>query len=231
MSAPHRLLIALGVLLLTGIAAHGEPLFTLTDDGTAFLYRARPGDLPVVVAEMFGLAPRDVPALLAANNIPDATRVGPGFVYRIPNAAARALAERITVLEQDNARLGRELGEATDRGRAAARNAEEAQAAATLAEARASRGARLQALWPVAEVALVLLALAAGAAGAIAATNVRRQRRAERYARSLALELEEKRRIGLAERQESGRRILDLETKVRDLEARLGPRLLVGGRS
>ena len=46
----------------------------------------------------------------------------------------------------------------------------------------------------------------------------------------LAHELEEKRRTGLAERQESARHILDLEGRLRALEAKVKPRLLVGGR-
>ena len=33
----------------------------------------------------------------------------------------------------------------------------------------------------------------------------------------------------LAERQESSRRILDLESRVRTLEAQIGPRVLIGG--
>src|SRR5882724_453075 len=65
-------------------AALAEPALTLTDDGTAFIYKARPGDQPGNVAAMFGVAPRDMPAFFAANGITDATRVGVGHVYRIP---------------------------------------------------------------------------------------------------------------------------------------------------
>src|SRR3989442_9715594 len=98
------------LLLAVGPAA-ADPLFTLSEDGKTFLYRARPGDHPGVVAEMFGIAPRDVPAFLAANGISDATKVAAGFVYRIPNAPARALAERTATLEAENARLKRAAGE------------------------------------------------------------------------------------------------------------------------
>ena len=77
----------------------------------------------------------------------------------------------------------------------------------------------------------MLLVLGLGTAVATAVAALRRQRQAERFARTLAQDLEEKRRIGLAERQESGRRILELETKLKDLETKLGPRVVVSGRS
>ena len=60
---------------------------------------------------------------------------------------------------------------------------------------------------------------------------LRRRAEAERYTRSLANELEEKRKAALAERQESARHILDLEQRIRTLEAKLGPRAVLGGRS
>src|SRR5439155_21265473 len=95
-------LLAAILLFAVGPAA-AEPLFTLSEDGKTFLYRARPGDHPGGVAEMFGISQRDVPAFLAANGISDATRVGAGFVYRIPNAAARALVVRTATLGAENA--------------------------------------------------------------------------------------------------------------------------------
>jgi hypothetical protein len=229
----HRKLVlvaALAPLLSTGLSG-AEPLFTLTDGGTTFLYRSRPGDLPARVAEMFGVAPSDLPALLRANGITDATRVGPEFVYRIPNQAARNLAERTARLEADGARLERELAEAQERSRTSLREAEEARAAAARAEARAARAARLETLWPVAQGVALVLMLLAGAAAAVALAASRRQRQAERYAHSLSAELEEKRKAGLLERQESARRILEFETRTRQLEAQLGPRAIVGGRS
>ena len=107
-SRPKRVsFFAAATLLLAVGSAAAEPLFTLSEDGKTFLYRARPGDHPGVVAEMFGIPSRDVPAFLAANGISDATKVGAGFVYRIPNAAARALAERTATLEAENASLKR----------------------------------------------------------------------------------------------------------------------------
>jgi len=73
--------------------------------------------------------------------------------------------------------------------------------------------------------------LGLGTVVAVAVAALRRQRQAERFARTLAQELEEKRRTGLAERQESGRRILELEGKLKELETKLGLRVVVGGRS
>ena len=185
----HFRFFAAAFLLAVGSAA-AEPLFTLSEDGKTFLYRARPGDHPGVVAEMFGIPTRDVPAFLAANGISDATKVAAGFVYRIPNAAARALAE-----------------------------------------SRATGLARLERLWPWAKAALTLLLAAAAAAFYTAVAALRRRTEAERYARNLANELEEKRKAALTERQESARHILDLEQRIRTLETKLGPRAVMGGRS
>src|SRR6185436_21114738 len=85
------LLFALFAILALGTAMAAEPPVRLSDDGTAFLYRSQPGDLPGAVAERFGV--RDLPAFLAANGISDATRVGSDHVYRIENPLAeRALA-------------------------------------------------------------------------------------------------------------------------------------------
>src|SRR5256712_13280979 len=98
------------VFFLTVGSAAAEPLFTLSEDGKTFLYRARPGDHPGVVAEMFGIPSRDIPAFLAANGISDATKVSAGFVYRIPHAAARALAERTAALHGENTRFQRPAG-------------------------------------------------------------------------------------------------------------------------
>jgi hypothetical protein len=219
-----------GLLLAThGVAA--ERLFTLGDDGQTFLYRARPGENPTVVAEMFGLPPQELDAFLAANGIDDPTRVAAGFVYRIPNAAARALAQRTTALEAENSHLTKQVAESAEESQALARATEEARAAAAQAEARSARLRRLATLWPVAQMVIVLLVIATGAACAVAGAALRRQRQAERYARALARELEAKRTAGMAERQETARHILDLETRIRTLEAQLGPRVVISGRS
>ena len=219
------------VFFLTVGSAAAEPLFTLSEDGKTFLYRARPGDHPGIVAEMFGIPTRDVPAFLAANGISDATKVAAGFVYRIPNAAARALAERAAALEADNARLKRAAGDEKAASERLAHAAEDARAEKALAESRATRLAGLERLWPWAKAALTLLLAAAAGAFYTAVAALRRRTEAEGYARSLANDLEEKRKTTLAERQESARHILDLEQRIRTLEAKLGPRAVMGGRS
>ena len=210
------------------VAHAAAPLFTLSEDGQTFLYRAGPGDHPGVVAEMFGIAPRDVPGFLAANGITDARKVGTGFVYRIPNVAARALAERTAVLEAENARLTRAAGDEQAKAERLAREAEDARAEKTLAESRVTRLERLERLWPWVKATLGLLIAAAAGALYTGVAALRRQTAAERYARSLAVELEEKRKAALAERQESARHVLDLEQRIRTLEAALGPRAIRG---
>jgi len=217
-------------LIAAAIPALAEPLFTLSEDGRTFLYRARPGDLPSVVAEMFGIPPRDVPAFLAANGITDPTRVGAGFTYRIPNAAARDLGERADALARDKSSLEHSIAEDREHVRALERSNEESRSAAGQAEARAARLARLDRLWPWAKLVVVVLVLVAAGAFYSAVAAIRRQGQADRYARTLAQDLEDKRRTALTERQESAKRILDLETRVRSLEAQLGPRVVVGGR-
>lgn len=233
LASSHRRILtavlALG-LVLTARSGAAERLFTLSDDGGTFLYRARPGDHPTGVAEMFGIAERDIPAFLAANKIDDPTRVGTGFLYRVPNVAVQQLTERAATLDSENKRLRGALTEAKDRAHALEGDAREARATSESAEARLARLSRLEATWPWARALLVLLVLATAGAGAVAVAAMRRQRQADRYARGLATELEEKRRTALADRQESAKRVLDLETRVRALEAQLGPRVVISGR-
>ncbi|TMA39664.1 MAG: hypothetical protein E6J75_08865 [Deltaproteobacteria bacterium] len=225
-------IVAAATLALIARATGSEgPLFTAEDGGRTFVYHSRPGDRPSGVATMFGIPPNDLPAFLAANGISDPTRVASGFVYHIPNAAARELSDRVGALERDNARLTRALSEAAERSEALTKETRQARESAAAAEARATRLANAERWWLTAQVLIVLLVLALGATVALAVAAVRRQRQAERFARTLAHELEEKRKVALAERQESGRRILELETKQKELESKLGPRVVVSGRS
>ncbi len=225
-----RIVLIAAVLAATVLPARAEPLFTLGDEGRTFLYRARPGDHPALVAEMFGIPARDLPALLAANGISDPTKVGAGFTYRIPNAAAQALADRAAAVDKENAGLRRSFGEERQKSDTATRAADDARAAAVQAERRAAQLERLERLWPWTRLGLVLLVLAVAGAAAVALAAVRRQAQAERWAHALDHDLEEKRKAALVERQESGKRILDLEGRVRTLEAQLGPRVVIGGR-
>ena len=222
---------AASVLFLAGASAAEAPLFTTEDGGRTFVYHSRPGDRPSSVAAMFGISPNDLPGFLAANGISDPTRVSSNFVYRVPNGAARELSDRVTALERDNARLTRALGEAAERGDTLTKEAHRASETAAAAEARAAQLANAERWWLTAQILIVLLVLALAGTGAVTVAALRRQRQAERFARTLAHEAEEKRRTTLAERQESGRRILELEGKVKELESKLGPRVVVGGRS
>ena len=222
---------AASVLFLAGARAAEAPLFTTEDGGQTFVYHSRPGDRPSGVAAMFGISPNDLPGFLAANGISDPTRVSSNFVYRVPNGAARELSDRVTALERDNARLTRALGEAAERGDTLTKEAQRASETAAAAEARAAQLANAERWWLTAQILIVLLVLALAGTGAVTVAALRRQRQAERFARTLAHEAEEKRRTTLAERQESGRRILELEGKVKELESKLGPRVVVGGRS
>jgi hypothetical protein len=217
-------------VLLAGVGDRpsvAAPLFTLAEDGKTFLYRARPGDHPGVVAEMFGIPSRDIDAFLKANHITDATRIDAGFEYRIPNP----VAARSDQLETENARLTRAASEAQERARTLEREASEARATAAAAEQQVARLPGLETRWSVAKVLLVLLILALAGAGFLATAAVRRQTQADRYASSLALQVEEKQRRAVAERQEAAKRIIDLETRIRTLEAQLGPRVVIGGRN
>ena len=197
---------AASVLFLAGARAAEAPLFTTEDGGRTFVYHSRPGDRPSGVAAMFGISPNDLPGFLAANGISDPTRVSSNFVYRIPNGAARELSDRVTALERDNARLTRALGEAADRGDTLTKEAHRASETAAAAEARAAQLANAERWWLTAQILIVLLVLALAGTGAVTVAALRRQRQAERFARTLAHEAEEKRRTTLAERQESGRR-------------------------
>ena len=200
-----------------GAALAAEPPFTLTEDGSAFLYRARPGDNPGTVAAMFGIRPEDVPAFLAANGIGDATRIQTGQLFRIPNP----LATRAERAENKAQALAREVGELRARNASADHDLSEARQHATAASDRADQLARFAWLYRVAVGIGALLAVGLGLSVAIASNAVRMRQRGEHYARTLADELEEKRRRGLAERQESAKHILDLEAHVQQLTAKV----------
>ena len=132
-------------------------------------------------------------------------------------------------LRAENGRLARAAAEVEARARTLEMELRETRAAAAAVEASAGHLGSLEERWLIARAALVLLALALAAALAVAAAALRQYRRAERYARSLARELDGKRQAALAERQESARRILDLEARPSTLER--GPRVVIGGRS
>ncbi len=214
MSNLLRILVSSLLLLGAAPTLAAEPAFTLADDGSAFIYKARPGDQPGTVAEMFGIAQRDIPAFLGANGISDPTRVGVGHVYRIPNPAALRAAEaeaKAQTLQRDAAAL-------QARADQLARDLDTARTAAAESERRAASLARYERLWPLVTIVGMLLVLAAGALGWLAFTALQKTGVVEGRARALAAEVDERRRAGLAERQQSAKRILDLEARIHDLE-------------
>jgi hypothetical protein len=225
-----RALIVLAILSASD-AAWAERLFRLDEGGQTFVYKARPGDHPTGVAAMFGLAEDDVAAFLAANGISDATRVPPGFEYKVPNRAVQDLGRRVTRLEAKLKRTARDLAREKQRNSELLGAAEATRDSVAAAESRAQDLARVGTLWPWAKAALILLVLSTAGAFVLMQNAIKRQTQAERFARNLARELDEKRQSAMSERQESARRIVDLEQRLRALEAQLGPRVVISGRT
>jgi hypothetical protein len=230
MSQLVRALVVLAIVSASD-AAWAERLFRLDEGGQTFVYRARPGDHPGAVAEMFGLTKHDMAAFLAANGISDATRVPPGFEYKVPNRAVQDLGRRATRLETKLKRVARDLAREKERNRELVRTADATRDSVAAAETRAQDLARIGTLWPWAKAAMVLLVLALAGAFVLTQNALKRQTQAERFARNLARELDEKRQAAMTERQESARRIVDLEQRLRTLEAQLGPRVVISGRT
>lgn len=207
-------------------AAHAAPLIELTDGGRTFVYTARPGDSPGAVAAAFGLPSEALPAFLVANGITDDTAVPRGFRYRIPNpivAETDALVTQQALLQQD-----------ADAARA--RVAELERALAGLREnvdftvAQRRRLETLEMRWSVATWVVTLLIVGVLIAIAFTVAAMRKERQAERWARALANEAEEKRRTGLVERQQTARRVVELEARVRELEQQVHARVRAIGR-
>lgn len=225
---PHRNRKIPSLLLLliaaTVAPAVGAPPFELTDGGQAFVYRAQPGESPSAVAKSFGVPDDRVGAFLTANGIRDATRVPLGFEYRVPNP----LAPRIAALASQVDELQRTVADRTARAAELERQVKQLEAQAGVTAAKEARLATLERRWPIVLTALIVALL--GLAGALwtARLAVARLELVEKRASALAHELEDRRRTVLAERQEAGHRILELENRVRQLECQ--PRL-VGGRA
>jgi hypothetical protein len=201
-------------------ARAGEPIFMLSEDGTSFVYRSQPGDQPAAVAARFGVGREGLDAFLAANGITDATRVAVGHVYRVPNP----LAARTTEAEARATALADEAAAA--RAEASTLRTESAANAARLneLERRAADLERLARRWPWIKLLGLALVLALAAMGFLTHRSVGELRDVEREAKRLGDELDERRRAALADRQQSARRIMDLEESVRALEQELALR-------
>jgi hypothetical protein len=225
---PHReelqIVRLLFVLLASSaVTVTAAPPFELGDGGQTFIYRAQPGESPSVVAKSFGVPDERIGSFLMANGIKDATRVPLGFEYRVPNP----LAPQVSALSARVAELQGTVAARTARTTELERSVEQLTKQATIAADKEARLRTLERRWPIALTALVVALL--GIAGALwtARLALRRLDLVERRASALAHELEDRRRTVLAERQEAGHRILELENRVRQLECQ--PRL-VGGR-
>ena len=138
--------------------------------------------------------------------------------YRVPNP----LAARADAAERRAGDLEKQLAAAESRVAAAERQLAGAQRTEALHADQWQRLAQLEGRWRLAFWAIVGLSLALSVAGAVAAVARRQARGAMRFARSMAQELEEKRRSGLSERQQTARRIVELEERGRQLEAQVG---------
>ena len=223
---PHRnrKIPSLLLLLIAGTVAPaaGAPPFELTDGGQTFVYRAQPGESPSAVAKSFGVPDDRVGAFLMANGIRDATRVPLGFEYRVPNP----LAPRIGALTSQVDELQRTVADRSARTTELERQLKQLQSQAALAAEKEARLETLERRWPIALTALIVALLGLGGALWTARLAVGRLDVVEKRASALAHELEDRRRTVLAERQEAGHRILELENRVRQLECQ--PRLVSG---
>lgn len=199
--------------------------FELSDDGRTFLYRARPGEAPSLVARSFGIAPENVAAFLQANGIADATRVPADFVYRIPNPLAPEIQARTAEAEK----LRSEAVARASRESLLQRRLAEVEAAAAVNAEHERRLVRLEWWRPIAIGVLSIALVGFAVALWIARLALGRLGGVERHARALAQEIDERRRAALAEKQEAARRVLDLEERLRQAERH--PRLVASGRA
>ena len=216
MPSRARLALAcLGLLVAAALtAASAGPGVELTEGGHTIVYRARPGDTPSGVARALGTPPAQIDAFLAARGIAAGNRVPVGFEYRVPNP----LAARADAAEQRIAELERQMTAADARAVAAEQQLAGVQRSEELRAEQRLRLVQLEGRWRLARWMILWLSIALAVAGAVAAVARRRERGAIRYARTMGQELEEKRKSGLIERQQSARRITDLENRVRQLE-------------
>ncbi|HEV7732136.1 MAG TPA: hypothetical protein VGR62_08240 [Candidatus Binatia bacterium] len=203
-----------------------EPLIELADEGRTLIYTARPGDSPGAVAAAFGLPPEALPGFLAANGIKDDTAVPRGFRYRIPNpvaAEAAALVARQQTLVADSDAAKARVADLERSFTALRENAD-------FTAAQRRRLEQLELRWSVVTWVVTLLIVAVLVAIGFAIAAIRKEQQAERWARAMAQEAEEKRRTGLVERQQAAKHVVELEARVRELEQQVVARVRAIGR-
>jgi hypothetical protein len=208
-------------------AGAGQPGVEVTDGGRTIIYRARPGDTPSGVAQALGVPSAEIDTQLATKGITDASRVPVGFAYRVTNP----LVTGIDAAERRIAELEGQLESAATHAGSAERQLAAVQREDQLVLEQRLRLGQLEGRWLLARWAILGLAVALSIAGAVAAIARRRERGARRFARSMAHELEDKRRSSLADRQQSARRIVELEDRVRELESQARSQVQVVPRS
>lgn len=219
----QSVLVAVVALGLGWTPALAAPAVELADGGAVIVYRAQPGDTANSIAAALGVAPDAVAAFLRDNGVKDAARLPLGFPFRVPNPAvtrAEAAEARARTAEAEHAKL-------RDRALTAERALAAARASATMVEADRARLATLETRWSIALWALVVAGVVLAAALAVTMAALQRERRASAWARSLSLDLDEKRRAALAERQQAARRILELEDKLRHPDLRGSTRVVL----
>lgn len=208
----------IAVLVLAG--AMVSPAFgqlEVDDGGRTLVYRMQAGDTPLAAAARLGLAADVATALLAEQGIRDATRVPPGFVLRVPNP----LADEVDRLRADAADSTRGEAEAEARAERLEHETATLRESAAFGAMQRDRLALLERHWALATTALIGMALALAASVMVTMAALRMRTRAVVYADDLAHDLEGKRAFHLAERQRSGRELIALEERVRELEGQL----------
>jgi hypothetical protein len=206
------------VLVLAGMfASPAAAQLELADEGRTLVYRMQAGDTPLQAAARLGLDADEATALLAAQGVRDATRVPPGFTLRVPNP----LGDEVDRLRAEAAEATRREAEAAARADRLERDTESLRESAAVTASQRDRLALFERYWALATTALIGMALALVAAVAVTTAALRLRARAVTYADDLARDLEAKRALHLAERQRSGKELITLEERVRELEGQL----------
>jgi hypothetical protein len=203
--------------LASAFAAPAAAQLELADDGRTLVYRMQAGDSPLKAAARLGLGADEAAALFAEQGVRDATRVSPGFALRVPNP----LVDEVDRLRAETADATRREAEAEVRADRLETEAAALRETAAFSALQRDRLALFERYWALATTALIGMALALVASVAVTTAALKLRARAVTYAEDLARELEAKRALHLVERQRSGKELIALEERVRELEGRL----------